>query len=157
MATFDRRRNTLRGTATVSPSVLAWTRELDARSRAAARYFWQTGNLHRQIAASVAACLDDSLRVALGASDAHNPQWLRRRDIWGDGVNAFDLLHHRIQIPLVERLRDGVDGVNVGFSVVLYAYEGRFGRGVPSSGSLWLNHADAVLTPSLANALGIAI
>jgi hypothetical protein len=157
MAMTDRNRDALRGIPAVIAPYHAFTRALDARARAAGNHFWERGNPHHGLAPLVESRLRDTLKVLLGAGDAPDSSWLSRRDIWGDGFNAFDVLHHKIQIPLVERLRDCVDGAHVGFSVTLYAYEDDFGQGEPCSGALWIDHAETLVTPSLAGALRIAI
>jgi hypothetical protein len=157
MAMTDRNRNALRSIPTVITSSHAFTQALDARARAAGNRFWERGNPHHALGTVVELHLKDTLGVLLGAGDAPDSSWLSRRDIWGDGFNAFDVLQHKIDIPLVERLRDCVSGAHVGFSVTLYAYEHDFGRGEPCSGILWLDHVETLVTPSLALALRIAI
>ncbi|MCU0759646.1 MAG: hypothetical protein MUF07_10710 [Steroidobacteraceae bacterium] len=147
----------IRGIPTVVPSMHAFAQERDARARAAGNMFWERGNPHYALAPIVELQLIEALRAMLGPGNSPEASWLYRRDIRGDGVNAFDVLHDSIRIPLVERLRQCVDGAHAGFSVVLFAYEGCFGRGEPHSGALWMDHAETLVTPSLAGALRIAI
>ena len=134
----------------VAPGNQAFDRTMAERIRAAAEYFWRQGHGEPERSeADIAQRLDDLLGVTLGSSSGPTPAWVRRRDLFGDGVNAFDIAWSQFRPDLIPRLGELLGAQFPGFSVALFFYEDDLGAGAPRSGALWLDRAGAVVTQSL--------
>jgi hypothetical protein len=129
----------------------AFDNAVDERSRAAADYFWRRGGgLPRRLEVEVAAHLEDLFSLALGDASNAEAAWSRRTDIFGDGMNGYDVVWQRFRPDLVTRIRELLRGPHERFSVVLCFYDRSLGRGLPRCGAMWMDGTDTIVTESVA-------